>query len=82
MSWCCHSMCLAKEAPFRAAWSTSCATAKVASPTGEVYGSALYYTSTGRDQVLHGTLPGRVQEDVTRPCASGLFLSLPPSNLV
>lgn len=49
---------------------------------GEVYSSALRYGGTGKEQVLCGALPSGVQEDVTHPCASGLFLSLPPSNLV
>lgn len=77
-----HVPGLAKEALFRAAWSTSCATAEVTSLAGEVYSSALRYSGTGKEQVLCGALPSGVQEDVTHPCASGLFLSLPPSNLV
>lgn len=58
------------------------ATAEVASPTGWLYSSALTCTSMERKRVLCGTLPGGVQEDVTLPCPSGLFLSLPPSNRV
>lgn len=77
-----HLPDLAKEAVFGAARSTRCSTIKVTLPAGKVYSSALYYTGTGKEQILRGTVPGGVQEDITCPCASGLFFSLPPSNLV